>query len=307
MRQVIKRTKKSEIATVYIADIDGKKVEFVESIQPPLSKTEKWVMILSTLFGCPSGCLFCDAGGAYHGKMTSDDILFQCDHMVYSANAKGIVETKRLKVQFARMGEPSLNSAVLDVLRELPHRYEYKGALMPSVSSIAPLGTESFFEDLIAIKNTLYGKNFQLQFSIHSTDKTQRDHMMPIDKWDLQQIADYGNKFFSRGERKITLNFAASEKISVDVRHLADIFDNEKFIIKITPVNPTYSAVKHGLDSSDAVFQKRLAEEFTDTGFEVIHSIGENEENKIGSNCGQYILSERGSQKGSYTYELEDV
>lgn len=131
--------------------------------------------------------------------------------------------------------------------------------------------------------------------------------MMPIDKWDLQQIADYGNKFFSRGERKITLNFAASEKISVDVRHLADIFDNEKFIIKITPVNPTYSAVKHGLDSSDAVFQKRLAEEFTDTGFEVIHSIGENEENKIGSNCGQYILSERGSQKGSYTYELEDV
>ena len=65
--KIISKTAKSDIATVYIAEINGKHIEFVESIQPPLSKQDKWVLIISTLFGCPVGCKMCDAGSFYHG------------------------------------------------------------------------------------------------------------------------------------------------------------------------------------------------------------------------------------------------
>ena len=47
-------------------------------------------------------------------------------------------------------------------------------------------------------------------------------------------------------------------------------------------------------------------------GYEVLVSLGESEENAIGSNCGQFIrsflASEKNSfQKESYTYELETL
>ena len=81
--RVITRTENSDIATVYIAQNPaGKMVEFVESTQPPFSISEKWVLIVSTLYGCPVDCSFCDAGGTYKGKLSAEEILFQVDYPV---------------------------------------------------------------------------------------------------------------------------------------------------------------------------------------------------------------------------------
>ena len=47
-----------------------------------------------------------------------------------------------------------------------------------------------------------------------------------------------------------------------------------------------------------------------EVGYEVILSIGELEENNIGSNCGQYItnyLREKKSIKSGYTYPIQKV
>ena len=42
-----------KIATVYVAETaEGRMIEFVESIQPPLPIEKKWVLIISTLHGC---------------------------------------------------------------------------------------------------------------------------------------------------------------------------------------------------------------------------------------------------------------
>ena len=35
---------------------------------------------------------------------------------------------------------------------------------------------------------------FQLQFSIHSTDRLERDRLIPIKKWDFSKISEYGWK-----------------------------------------------------------------------------------------------------------------
>ncbi|MBU2611950.1 MAG: radical SAM protein, partial [Chloroflexi bacterium] len=115
----------SDIATVYIADMGaGRLIEFVEALQPPYSRDERWILMVSTLFGCPVKCQICDAGGQYRGKPSAEQILSQIDYIVDRWYPDRRVPARKFKIQFARMGEPALNMAVLDALEELPRRYD---------------------------------------------------------------------------------------------------------------------------------------------------------------------------------------
>jgi len=302
-------TGSEEVARVYIAEAaGGRHVEFVESVQPPLPREEKWVLIVSTLFGCPGGCRFCDAGGSYGGRLSADEILFQTDYMIDRRYAGRAVPARKFKVQMARMGEPSLNDAVLDALEALPSRYDAPG-LMPALSTIAPAGREAFFERLLEIGRGLYGGRFQLQFSLHTTDTDRRDWLMPPRKWDFGTIAAYGERFFVEGGRKVTLNFALAGGMPLDAAVLYRDFDPAKFLVKITPVNPTCEAGRSGVTSSvtPGVEPEDVTAPLREAGYEVIVSIGELEENHIGSNCGQYIrryLDEGSGFSPAYNYDL---
>jgi 23S rRNA (adenine2503-C2)-methyltransferase len=163
---------------------------------------------------------------------------------------------------------------------------------MPCISTIAPVGTEAFFEELISIKSELYPFGFfQLQFSVHSTKTAKRDYLMPIKKWKLKEIAEYGERFFVEGDRKVAINFAVAEGFPIDVDVLAKHFDPDVFIVKLTPLNPTKVGERHKLKSLFMCEEgaKKLARSIKERGFEAIISIGELEENIIGSNCGQYL------------------
>ena len=314
--EVVYKTENSDIATVYIGDFGNNRfAEFVESVQPPLPAEKKWVLIVSTLFGCPVGCMMCDAGKFYGGKLSVEEIFSQIDYPVLKRCPDKRIISEKFKIQFARMGEPALNLSVLEVLKEFGNRY-YAPGFVPSISTIAPNGTESFFEELTILKNDLYGKgNFQMQFSIHSTSTQERDKLIPVRKWGLQRISRFGEEFYSPGDKKITLNFIFSGEMELDNKILGDNFDRQKFIIKITPVNPTISAVSNGINTVLKKVKNKLdktVSELRQEGFDVIVSIGELEENRIGSNCGQYISSFMKSEnilcpEGSYTYELEKV
>ena len=78
------------------------------------------------------------------------------------------------------------------------------------------------------------------------------------------------------------------------------------FIIKLTPVNPTETATCNELVSEIDAYNPASADgivnDFRSQGFNVILSIGEVEENKIGSNCGQFITQIKESilQKRNY-------
>ena len=285
----------SDVAAVYMADMgDGRLIEFVEALQPPYSRDERWILMVSTLFGCPVKCLICDAGGQYRGKPTSEQILAQVEYMVHRWYPDGYVPAAKFKIQFARMGEPALNLAVLDALEELPRRIRAPG-LMPSVSTIAPLGTDAFFERLIDVKDRLFANGrFQFQFSIHTTDAALRDQLIPVRKWTFDRMAAYGERFLRSGDRKITLNFALAKGMPVEPEVLLRYFDPEHYLLKITPVNPTCQAVRNGLtsyiDPHQPEDRSELAERLGTAGYQVIVSIGEVRENQIGSNCGQYVL-----------------
>ena len=80
------KTGKTDLATVYIAELEKNKyVEFVESLEPTYPKNKKWVIILSTLFGCPVKCRFCDSIGFYEGKLNSKQMQEQIDYLIVSS------------------------------------------------------------------------------------------------------------------------------------------------------------------------------------------------------------------------------
>lgn len=291
---------KEDLAKVYIASMretDKFLVEFVESTQPPIPRDKKWVLIVSSLFGCPVGCKMCDAGGNFSGKLETNEILQQIDFLVRRRYPQRNIPIPKFKIQFARMGEPSMNPNVLKALSKLPKIYEAPG-LLPSLSTVAPKSSKEFFEKLIDVKNKHYSKGkFQLQFSIHSTDLKKRDELIPIKKWSFKEISEYGGRFHSEGDKKITLNFAAAKGYEVDSKIVRQHFDPDLFLIKLTPLNPTVvgeaSQLESVIDPYDSASAENIIHDFKDQGFDVILSIGEVEENKIGSNCGQFVTQYR--------------
>lgn len=310
--KVIASSGRDDLARVYIVEFEnGLQVECAESLQPPLPLEKKWVMLVSTLFGCPVGCSMCDAGAEYHGKLSAGQITDQIEMMIRRRFPSMKVPSAQFKVQFARMGEPALNPSVIDVLRYLPDRIDAPG-FMPSISTVAPNGTDTFFSDLLDVKNDLYsGGNFQLQFSLHTTDPVLRRQIIPANTWSMAQIAEYGEKFYSSGDRKVTLNFALAKGSPLKPQVLLKHFNPDFFLIKITPLNPTYRAQENNLtshiDPASTDVRNDLVEEIKSAGYDVILSIGEQEENRIGSNCGQYLrahVDSGNAMKNGYTYPI---
>jgi 23S rRNA (adenine2503-C2)-methyltransferase len=134
-----------------------------------------------------------------------------------------------------------------------------------------------------------------MQFSIHTTDQVMRDNLIPIKKLSFEEIAAFGDDFFVSGDQKITLNFIVMKEYPLVPSVIGNYFNPDKFIIKLTPLNPTNAARKNALNTKlvsekdDHVLQ--IVRGLTSLGFESLVSIGDAKENEIGSNCGQYVSS----------------
>jgi len=292
-----------EVAQVYVLASKkralGHWVECVDAKDPRFPRSQKWVVIVSSQFGCPLGCIMCDAAKEYQGDLSEEEILGQVDWVMEQHRLDGGWECPKIKIHFARMGEPSLNPAVIEVLRQLPGKYP-GAAFLPVVATVAPTAGALWLDDLARVKEEHYtGGRFQLQFSVNSTDEAVRDKMMPVRKWMMTDIARFGETWWRPGDRKITLNFALAEGVPFDTRLLAGLFDSDRFLVKVTPLNPTLSVRERGLRSvltfskpeGAPPFLQEAVRKLESEGFEVILSVGSAQEIEIGSNCGQLVSS----------------
>ncbi len=292
--KIVKRFGQENCAFVYILeDSSGILTEAVESF-PEGNATQKYVLILSSLYGCPVKCLFCDASLHYQGKISSANLLAQIRLLVQQRFNSAFPQTAKFKVQFSRMGEPSFNPDVIKAIKSILENYGPETII--SVSTIAPLRSEKFFRNLLQIKKQLNYKKMQLQFSLHSTDETYRNMLIPVKKMDLAALSVLGRNFrLDETDKKVTLNFALTKNSPVDTNLLLKYFSPQDFLIKITPVNPTCKSAQNGLNT---LYQSEsdhfdIEDELRLAGYEVIVSIGNLEENRIGSNCGQYLQAMR--------------
>lgn len=296
--EVLEVSGNPEVAEVCVARFrrdDGCTTETVDGLTPPQTREDKWVINVSTQFGCPVGCPFCDAALQYHGNPTAEDLLDQVRWALdrHPGMAK---KCRKLKVHFARMGEPALNPAVLDAMESLPAVVN-SGGLWCCVATVAPRGREAWFEHLLSIKRRLYPGRFQLQFSVQSTSAEDRARLIPIPHWSLQDLARYGHRFFDPGDRKVILNFALARDVEYNPEVIEKTFAPGKFAMKLTPVNPTAAGRQNGFEtilrSDQSSLLDRACDRLIASGYDVVISVGDEREDQIGSNCGQAIRVER--------------
>lgn len=264
----------------------------------PLS--EKWVITISTQYGCSMGCKFCDVPKVGPGRnATSDDMVLQ---IISAIKLRPEIEsTKRLNIHFARMGEPTFNDNVLQVAREL-HDYirPYLGnsLIHPVVSTMMPsadyMHLIEFLNNWMEIKNYDYRGDAGLQLSINSTSDSERREMFSSNSLTLKEISAIGKDLdFPKG-RKITLNFALAN-YAIDANELSKLFDSRKFLCKLTPMHITGSCSKNNIltdNGYDSYYPYRQVEEdLKSVGFDVIVFVPSKEEDESRITCGNAILS----------------
>lgn len=223
----------------------------------PLS--EKWVITISTQYGCPMKCSFCDVPNVqWRGNASFDDLRAQFYNAISLFPECGY--TERLNLHFARMGEPIFNENVLEfakwmisnkrqIFMDTGLRIE---VLHPVLTTSLP-GKFKYLEERILewchIKNDLYNGQAGLQFSINSTSDEQRSRTykgMQIQLADLARIAD---KMPDPVSRKYCLNFAFATGNEVDGQKLRQWFDPAKFMCKITPIHNNNASRANGIET----------------------------------------------------------
>jgi len=284
-----------EVAEIFVAETNpghpDSRIEMVDGLDPRYPRRDKWIINVSTQWGCPVKCRFCDAGHRFFGSLPARDILAQV-RFIRDRHPEDAVTCRKLKVHFARMGEPCLNDEVLPAIAALPDEIRNE-RLWICVPTTAAAGRREWFERLLKLKKERFDRRFQLQFSLNTTDPDLRRFLMPVTLEDFDWVASYCQVFHSQGGRKPVLNFALAQGYPVDPEVIARVFDPGCTAVKLTPLNPTATGTGNGLASALKATTppqvEALVTRLASAGFEVLVSIGDPREDRIGSNCGQSV------------------
>lgn len=262
----------------------------------------KWVATISTQKGCMMNCKFCDCPKfGFFGNVSRDELAYEIRTILEGESQK---YTERFNVHFARMGEPTFNPAVLDFtefdLRRLVSRYITAETIHPVVSTMLPQNNPkllSFLHRWCHIKNESYHGEAGLQFSINSTDYMQRKWQFSDKSLPLADIARIAETLPMPVGRKYTLNFAVTKDTVLDAKVLDGLFDKEKFIVKITPIHETHSAVMSGFKITTSYDDYDVYRDFEKPllalGWDVIVFVPSKEEDADRITCGNALIAEK--------------
>lgn len=262
---------------------------------------EKWVVTISTQYGCNSGCKFCDVPKVGKGlNATYDDLKGQIETSL-SLHPE-VTGTKRLNIHYARMGEPSWNPNVLSVTKDLhkivkPHIGN--SLIHPVFTTMCPSNNCNLFKMLnewtVDIKNDLFRGDAGLQLSINSTSDVQRDDMFTGSASSLSEISKMVRDLPEPKGRKYALNFALADNYEIDAKRLKELFDPRKCMVKITPLHITHSCEENHIKTtggySSFVPYQKAERELINAGFDVLVFIPSSDEDKGRITCGNAILS----------------
>ena len=276
-----------------------KEINGVENKEVDLK--DKWVATISTQHGCPMKCRFCDCPKVgFKGNVSLSDLEYEVRTMLEDED---VTHTNRFNVHFARMGEPTFNKNVLEfsrnILKDLVGEFIDAKTVHPVVSTMLPKSNKNlkkFILDWCDIKNNVYHGEAGLQFSINSTDNEQRSWQFNGMSLSLEEISEIANELPFPVGRKYTLNFAVTKDTILNPKRLSELFDKEKFIVKITPIHETNSAVNNGFDVTTEYedcdvysdFENPLLEE----GWQVIIFVPSKEEDSDRITCGNALISD---------------
>jgi 23S rRNA (adenine2503-C2)-methyltransferase len=269
----------------------------IESVphQELLPLTQKWVITISSQYGCAMGCKFCDVPRVGNGaNATLGDLQGQL--LAGLQLHPEIKHTNRLNVHIARMGEPTWNPNVLDFAKWMYDHINPEHTVHPVLSTMMPKNNEwlkTSVHTWMRIKNRVYNGEAGLQLSINSTDEEERNDMFRGNALSLFEIYKIMDGVVPTG-RKITLNFAVADW-TIDAELLAQYFDPEFYICKLTPMHKTTTAESNNIRTDDGYCSfypyRDYEENLKDVGYDVIVFIPSIEEDLGRITCGNAILS----------------
>ena len=287
----------------------------------PLS--EKWVITLSTQYGCPMKCTFCDVPNIdFKGNVEAFDLYDQ----VYNALQcfPDVTYTERLNIHFARMGDPIFNEDVFKVSRDLAtsalKRFLHEDlglrieVIHPVLTTSLPKSFNKLEQRIVewcVIKNEDFRGQAGLQFSINSTSEKQRDEMfsgMQLSLEDFSKITEFMPNPVSR---KYCLNFAYSTDFEIDAVKLAHLFDPEKFMCKITPIHNNNACEENGIITiggyDSYLPYKKPEEDLKNAGFDVLVFVPSMDEEDGLVTCGNAILGGSTLKTEGKTLKIEGM
>lgn len=204
-------------------------------------RTERWMIGVSCMSGCPVGCKFCATGQLKRWrKLTAEEIVEQVRFILNKNPEYSPSEAKEFKINYTRMGEPFLNiEAVKEAVRIIdgmfPNVHHY-------ISTIGIAGS-----DFSWIKG-----NITLQISLHSFDEEHRNWLIPYKR--KMTIPELG-KIRTASNLKTTLNMTLVEESDFDIESLKKHFNKEHFFIKLSPINPNATSDENNI--SQGVIQSK--------------------------------------------------
>jgi len=187
-------------------------------------RSERWMIGVSCMSGCPVRCKFCATGKLPKWrKLTAEEIVAQVEFVLAKHPELNFCDAKEHKINYTRMGEPFLN------LEEVRRAIEMIEARYPGTHHyVSTIGLKD--SDFSWIKD-----NITLQVSLHSLDETRRDDLIPIRR--KMTIAELG-QIRTQSELKTTVNMTLVDMADFDIEKLKDNFDPDCFFIKVSPINP---------------------------------------------------------------------
>jgi adenine C2-methylase RlmN of 23S rRNA A2503 and tRNA A37 len=206
----------------YTKDAIGKKQNVLKDYELG-DRSERWMIGISCMSGCPVGCKFCATGQLKkYRNLTAEEIVEQVEFIVSKNSEYDPLQAKEFKINYTRMGEPFLNiNEVRKAIQILNERY-------PNVHHyISTIGVKN--SDFSWIAN-----NITLQISLHSLDEKKRDWLIPfVRKLTIKELGQIRTK----SNQKTTINLTLVDINDFNIRKLNKYFDKEHFFIKLSPIN----------------------------------------------------------------------
>lgn len=263
--------------------------------------SDKWLLTVSTQKGCTHNCKFCDVANLpFKGNLTKEEIIQQVKILL--ENTPYVSESSKVKIGFARMGEPAHNLmnvlSAMQALPEISNDMDKSFDWLPCFNTILPRkvnGADAInvLRRLLSFKENVFNGRLHLQLSMNSTDEDKRKELFGgADVLTTEEIIKEVNKW-NVTSRTVTLNYIVMDGVEVDVDKLRRMgIDKDKFAVKLIPLNATDNSKDNDLETyaNYKNYEKleKLGKQFNDIGVPtVIDAIAKCEE--AGLCCGQIV------------------
>ena len=216
----------------YTKDAIGRKQNMMDNTIVG-DRSERWLIGVSTMSGCPVRCKFCATGKLKRWRnLTWQEIVEQVEFVLDKNPEYIFANAKEHKINYTRMGEPFLNidnvkRAIEEIEKMYPGTHHY-------VSTIGVSGSDySWIKD-----------NITLQLSVHALSDERRDWLIPFkNKMKLNELG----QIRTQSELQTTLNLTLVDENDFDINALKNSFNSKYFFVKLSPINPNSISEKNKL------------------------------------------------------------